>query len=75
MACGRNPSRRKTAFTIRLTLVQRQTLLVWQRAPTISEMASLANRRASWVNVSPSIRTIRAMIAIDAADGISRLLR
>src|SRR5881628_2561916 len=46
-----------------------------KRTPTISEMASLANRRASWVNVSPSIRTIRAMIAVDAADGISRLLR
>ena len=42
MACGRNPSRRKTAFTIRLTLIQRQTLLVWQRAPTIS--AGLARR-------------------------------
>src|SRR5213594_4075952 len=46
-----------------------------KRRPTISEIASLANRRASWVSVSPSIRTINAMIAVDAADGISRLLR
>src|SRR5213594_1771998 len=46
-----------------------------KRRPTISEIASLANRRASWVNVSPRIRTIKAMIAVDAADGINRLLR
>src|SRR6516162_10181514 len=33
---------RKTSFTIRLTLAQRQTLLAWQRATTIS--AGLARR-------------------------------
>ena len=46
-----------------------------KRIPTISEIASLANRNASCVSVSPRIRTMSAMIAVDAADGISRLLR
>jgi Helix-turn-helix domain len=34
--------RRKTSLTIRLTLAERQTLLAWQRLPTIS--AGLARR-------------------------------
>src|SRR5215831_3459382 len=36
------PRGRKTSFTIRLTPAQRQTLLAWQRATTIS--AGLARR-------------------------------
>src|SRR6266571_3254183 len=42
MARGRTPSGRKTSFTIRLTRAQRQTLLAWQRAPTLS--AGVARR-------------------------------
>jgi transposase len=58
---------RKTSFTIRLTRAQRQTLLAWQRATTVS--AGLARRARILLLLAErqSINDIAAMV------GMSRL--
>ena len=57
---------RKTSFTIHLTLAQRQTLLAWQRATTIS--AGLARRARIILLLADGMR----ITDIAATVGLSR---
>ena len=58
------PRGRKTSFTIRLTPAERETLLAWQRAPTISAGRARRGRIILLVADGMSITAIAATVGI-----------